>query len=1010
LSRPEPLAVVGIGCRFPRGDGPDAFFRLLERGESAVTEVPASRFDAAAIYDPDRESPGKSVSRWGAFLDDVRGFDWQAFAVSPREARQMDPQQRLLLEVAWEAFEDAGLPLEALEGARAGVYVGATWLEYAGLARRRLEQIDPYTVTGSHHLLFTANRLSHFFDLRGPSMAVDTGCAASLTALHYACQDLWRGETELALAGGVNLLLTPEGYVARSQAGILSPDGRCKVFDASANGFVPGEGAGLLVLKPLQRALEDADRVYALVLSTAMSHNGRTPWIQAVSAPAQEALVREALARAGVRPDEVDYVEAHGAGTAIGDPVEARALSAVFSPRPKERPLRVGSVKTNIGHLEAAGSVAHVIKVALSIHRDVIPPSLNLQTVNPEIPLEALGLEVPSSAAPWPRRDVPRTAGVTSLGLGGTNAHAVLRQAPPAPDGAAVCKGAFLLPLSARSPGALQKLAAAHLENVRARGADASWLARYCQAAARRRTAHPLRAAVAAPDAAGLAEKLAALSTAPAPAPASALASGPGKTLFVFSGQGAQRPGMALALAEVEPVVKASLAESDALLRTLAGWSLLELLAEPPERSRVDQSEYAQPAQVAVQLALYALWRSFGLEPDLVMGHSLGEISAAAAAGAFDLESALRLAVLRGKLMQRPEGAGRMAQIRLPAAQVQRALDAMGSAALVAAVNGPRTTVITGLPDPVEAAVVALEKEGAQCRRLNIAVAGHSAPMGALGEALARDASAWLRPQESRVPLLSTVTASRTSGAQLDGAYWGRQLRHHVAFADAFAAALSEGARLVVEVSPHPMLQEPMLEVAEQVKQPVDLVPTLRKQLDEPTAMLEAAGTAWARGAKVRWDAVYPGPAAHADLPIYRWERQPLWLPPAPAARDANAHPLLGEQVELASRPGAHVFSTTVSLEDLPFLADHQVQGSVVMPAAAYVEMAVQAGRAALGEGALEVRDLELRRPLVLEPKQPTGLQVSLSVQGEGRAEFQIHARTAATWSAVAQGTLHLGR
>jgi acyl transferase domain-containing protein len=310
----------------------------------------------------------------------------------------------------------------------------------------------------------------------------------------------------------------------------------------------------------------------------------------------------------------------------------------------------------------------------------------------------------------------------------------------------------------------------------------------------------------------------------------------------------------------------------------------------------------------------------------------------------------------------------------------------------------------------VEAAVLALEKGGAQCRRLNINMAGHSAPMGPLGEELAKDASAWLRPVETRVPLLSTVTAARVPGAELGGGYWGRQLRHHVAFAGAFAAALADGARLVVEVSPHPLMQEPMLEVAEQAQRPLDLVPTLRKQLDEPTAMLEAVGTAWTHGAKVRWDAVYPGPAPHADLPTYRWERQALWLPPAPAARGPGAHPLLGEKVELATRPGEHVFSTTVSLEDLPFLADHKVQGSAVFPAAAYVEMAVQAGRAALGEGALEVRDLELRRPLVLEPQQPTGLQVSLHVKGEGRAEFQIHARTQAAWSAVAQGTLQLER
>jgi acyl transferase domain-containing protein len=353
-----------------------------------------------------------------------------------------------------------------------------------------------------------------------------------------------------------------------------------------------------------------------------------------------------------------------------------------------------------------------------------------------------------------------------------------------------------------------------------------------------------------------------------------------------------------------------------------------------------------------------------------------------------------------------------MAQVRLPAEEVRRALHTMGSAALVAAVNGPRTTVITGSPDAVEAAVVALEQSGVQCRRLNINVAGHSEPMGALGDELAKESSSWLRPLQAGTPLISTLSGARVSGAQLDGAYWGRQLRQPVAFAEAFGAAMEEGAGLVVEVSPHPLLQEPMLEAVEGLGRPVDLVPTLRKQIDEPTAMLEAVGAAWARGAPVRWDAVFPGPVQHVDLPTYRFERQPLWLPPAPPERAAaSAHPLLGDPVPVAARPGEWVFSTAVSLEELPYLADHQVQGSAVMPAAAYVEMAVQAAGAALGQGPVEVRDLELRRPLVLEKAQPASLQLWLTVKADRRAEFQIHARagTGSAWSAVAQGTVRAG-
>jgi myxalamid-type polyketide synthase MxaE and MxaD len=1007
----DALAVIGIGCRFPGGDGPDAFFRLLERGESAVSEVPASRFDAAAHYDRDRDAPGKSVSRWGAFLEDVASFDWRAFAISPREARQMDPQQRLMLEVAWEALEDAGLPLERVQGTRTGVYVGAMWLEYAALAMRRLDQIDPYTLTGNH-LLFTANRISHFFDLQGPSVAMDVGCAASLTALHFACQDLWRGETDLALAGGVNLLLTPEAYVARSKAGVLSPDGRCRTFDAAASGFVPGEGAGVVVLKPLYRALEDGDRIYALVRGTAVNHNGRTPWIQAVSERSQEALLRRALERAGVHPDEVDYVELHGTGTPTGDPVEARALGTVFAGRSPERPLLVGSVKTNVGHLEAAGSIAHFIKLALSLHRGVIPASLNLESVNPEIPLEALGLEVPRRAIPWPRRGGPRTAGVTSLALGGANAHAVLQEAPPAPAPAepAEVPRAHLLPLSARSPASLQRLAAAHAARVRAAGGDPGWLHRYCRAAALRRTHHPLRAAVAAPSAELLASRLEALAKGPAPEAAGA----PPRTLFVFSGQGAQRPGMALQLAEAEPVVRQALAQTDALLRQAAGWSLLEVLSEPADRTRLNRTEVAQPALVAIQISLLALWRSWGVQPDLVMGHSLGEISAAVAAGVLDLESALRLAVLRGRLMERPEARGRMAQVRLPAAEVERALLEAGSSVSVAAVNGPSTTVIAGDPAAVGAAVRALEERGASCTVLPVEYAFHSPPLAPLAGELER-ALSWLRPREPACPLVSTLTGKRLVGPEMDGAYWARQMCRPVAFAAALETALGEGVGLVVEISPHPVLQDAIVEVAEARGAAVEPIPSLRRNADEPTTMREAVGAAWRRGHRVAWDVLLPGRPVHVDLPGYCWDRQHFWLPPAPRARTRAGHPLLGEHLALARGNSEHVFSSTLSLEEVPLLSDHQVSGTAVFPAAGYVEMAVQAGRAVLGEGPMEVRDLELRRPLLLEAGAEVSVQLSLQIQGPDAAEFQVHARPrpsgdrpgpAEPWSVVAAGTV----
>lgn len=497
-ARREPLAIVGMACRFPKAPDLESYWSLLCQGGDAICEVPATRWDVEAFYSPDRNAPGKSACRWGGFLDDVYGFDWRAFKMSRREARYMDPQHRLMLEVAWEALEDAGIPLECVAGTRTAVFMGIMWNDYFRVQARKIGCLDAYSLTGNH-LAFAANRLSYTFDLRGPSVSVEVGCASSLIALHDACMSVWRGESEMALAGGVNLLLAPDNYVATSKAGVLAADGRCKTLDADADGFVPAEGAGVVVVRPLAQALEAGDRVYALICGTATNHNGKNIWIMATEETSQVTLLQAACADANVDPSTVDYVEMHGTGTRLGDPIEASAIGRVFGGLKRLHRCKIGSVKSNLGHLESAASIAQIVKVALALHRGAIPPSINIKQLNPRIDLDAMGLEVQRDLGSWPTRDGPCRAGITALSLGGGNAHAILQEAPKRKPGGPHSSRPLrngechILPLSARSEQSLRSYA---ISLRRAIDGDRMSLEDICYTAAVRRSHHQHRAIV----------------------------------------------------------------------------------------------------------------------------------------------------------------------------------------------------------------------------------------------------------------------------------------------------------------------------------------------------------------------------------------------------------------------------------------------------------------------------------------------------------------------------------
>jgi len=1001
--RHQPIAILGAACRLPGGvDDPAALWSLLDAGADVVTEISAERWTLPPAR---RGDPAQARSgRWAGQLAHPDRFDAAFFNISPREALTMDPQHRLLLEVSWEALERAGIVPASLLGTATGVFVGVTAADYnARVLAGDPALLDAYAFTGNL-LCVAAGRLSYTFGLQGPCMALDTACSSSLVAVHQAVQSLRAGESSLALVGGANLVLDPTHMRLATRLSALSPEGRCKTFDAGADGFARGEGCVMFVLKRLDDALRDGDPVRAVIHGSAINQDGRSTGLTAPNGGAQEALLRAALRDAGLAPEQIDHVEAHGTGTPLGDPIELGALLAVLgAPRADGSRCAVGSVKTNLGHTEAAAGATSLLKVLLSLEHGRIPRHLGFETLNPRVSLDGTALTIPVEPLPWPAGARPRHAGVSSFGLSGTNAHVLLGDPPPRPAPPPPPPGAQLLVLSARSPEALRDLAGAWQALLRSAAGRAVPLRDLAAAAALRRSRFERSLAVVGASHDALAERLQDWSelgevAAARPRP---------KVAFVFPGQGSQWTGMGRALYRDEPVFRAAIDACERAFAPHVDWSLVAALHDdrPDALARID---IVQPTLFALGYALAAQWRAWGVEPGAVVGHSMGEVAAAAVSGVLTLDDAARVICGRSRLLRRVTGEGAMLLTELSvAAGEQEIADAGHTASVAVAVcNGPRTTVLSGATAALQDLHDRLAARGVFARWVKVDVASHSPQM----DPLTPDLLALLAPVEPRpgaLELASTVDLEIGPAPRMDAAYWVRNLRAPVRFADAVAALHARGYTLFLECSPHPILV-PAIEATLREQAPeVAALPSLRRDHDEREALLDTLARAHLLGLSPAWSALFPGPVPAPPLPTYPFQRERYWLAqvdadgPAAPTLARSGHPLLTARLPSSLEPGTTYLEGWLRADQPGWARDHRVGDAVVLPAAALLELALAAARpapdapAALAEVALHealvLRDEATRVQLVLTQDGERG-RFRLASQAPGEAGFTLHA------------------
>ncbi|GAB3740450.1 hypothetical protein GCM10027598_70210 [Amycolatopsis oliviviridis] len=976
----EPIAIIGMSCRFPGGvRSPEDLWRLLADEVDAVGDFPADRgWDTASLHHPDPDRRGTSYVREGGFLDDVAGFDAAFFEISPREALAMDPQQRLLLTAGWEAIERAGIDPRSLRGSRTGVFAGTNGQDYPALLDGVAQDVEGYAGTGNAASVFSG-RVAYSLGLEGPALSVDTACSSSLVALHLGCQSLRQRECSLALTGGATVMATPGTFVEFSRQRGLAEDGRCKAFADAADGTGWGEGVGVLVLERLSDARRNGHRVLAVVRGSAVNQDGASNGLTAPNGPSQRRVIGAALANAGLSAAEVDAVEAHGTGTTLGDPIEAQALLATYG-QGREMPLWLGSIKSNLGHTQAAAGVAGVMKMVLAMRNGLLPKTLHVDEPSSHVDWSAGKVSLLTEARAWPEVDRPRRAGVSSFGVSGTNAHVILEQVPTEEDAKSTVDSFAPLVLSAKSEAALRDAARQLVPALGAGVADVG----LSLVSTRSEWDHR---AVLVTDGPSVTEGLTALASGQeTPGVVRGLAGKRGKVAFVFPGQGSQWTGMGLALYESSPVFAARLDECAQALSSFVDWSLLDVLGDEVALARVD---VVQPVLWAVMVSLAAVWESYGVLPDAVVGHSQGEIAAACVSGALSLLDGARVVALRSKAITALAGKGGMVSVALPVDQVRERL---GSALSIAAVNGSGATVVSGDVAALDEFMAVCERDEVRAKRIPVDYASHSVQVEQIRDELLELLGA-VRPAEGRVPLFSTVTGELVDGAGLDAEYWYRNLRQTVEFEHAVKSLSEQDFGVFVEASAHPVLTMAIQQTAEDAV----AVGTLRRDEGDLDRVLLSLGEAYVHGAGVDWARAFPG-AHRVDLPTYPFQSERFW--PTGSGGDVDGLDVLAELPD-----GGVVLACHLGVQ--AWYAEHVLGGSVVLPGTAFLELAVRAGDAA---GCDRVDELTLETPLVLPEYGAVELQVVVGPESETR-RIEVRSRRSDLdgWTRHATGVLGRG-
>jgi len=1009
----EPLAIVGIGCRFPGNVyTPEEFWKFIIAGGDGLTDIPADRWNSNAKFAPDFKTAGKISVKRGGFIKDIDKFDASFFGISPLEASRMDPQQRMILELSYEAVENSGLTMKELDGSRTSVFIGISSHDYGDIQNSPVEQVNigAHTNLGSA-LCITANRISYFYNLKGPSMALDTACSSSLNAVHLACRSIWEQDADLAFAGGVNSILKPEPQMGFSKGGFLSPDGICYAFDSRANGYIRSEGAGVIIIKPLSHALKDKDLIYATIRGSGVNQDGTTRGISVPNPVAQQEMIKMAYDDAGVDTRQVKYVEAHGTGTFVGDPIEATSIGKVLGNK-RNGKCYIGSVKSNIGHLEPASGIAGIIKLALAMENRIIPPNIHFKKPNPNIPFDELNLEVPVEPIIWDNeKNGSVYGGVNNFGFGGANVHVVLEGVPGVNGIARLIREKLqICTISARDPQALRELTESYVSFFKDDSNKAS-LDDICYSSAVRRTHHNNRLSVVARSKEEMADNL---QKHLGGENLNEISEGRSnetrdKVVFVFSGQGPQWWAMGRQLLENEALFSETIQKLDKLLSKHADWSLLEELTKDEASSRISETNIAQPAIFSIQIALFEMWKSLGISPGAVVGHSIGEVPAAYASGALTLEQAVLLIFHRSRVQFKATDKGRMLAAGLSIEAASKLIQGREDKVSIGAVNGPAMVSLSGDTDVIEQISEELEKQDVFNRVLQINVPFHCHHMEPLKEELLSSLNT-LKPSATRIPFYSTVTGKVIDGKKLDSSYWYRNVRETVNFVSAIEELINDGFDTFIELGPHPIHALGINDLLEAHQKNGIVVPSIRRKEEEKRTFLSSLGKLHAWGCDVDWKAMFSDPV-FVRMPAYPWQKDRYWLETEDGRNDrlgSSVHPHLKKMAVSARENHNILWEINLDKRTHPYIDDHKVQGPIVYPGAGHVELSISAALASFGEKFEFLEDLNFESALFLpDSGDPIFIQMDISHDSGDYFIYSKPRSEHASWTMCSNGKMN---